>query len=533
MLVKEYPYSPFHGETVNFHFGKTDSTLEQVNFSIGSLGVFHFAEASEEVKKSDNGEQGEPEYKVDSLGFFPKEFFNKNSPLMKMAMNKKFSAGLGDVLDSSSTHNGELMLELVLGLGKKKDLLSTDLVNVASVAASLVSQNKPKTVVFVLRNLCVHYVELLMTNFLVHLCVDNRFKKDTKNEPYLENILILHENHTQLTNLDKKVKALAESVNITRELVTAPPNYANTVTISEFLKKKLGDMGLEVTVLEREDCEKQNMFCYLSVGQGSKYPHKFIHAVYKPDGDSQTTKKLVMVGKGIMFDSGGYNIKNSGNWIHLMKFDMGGLSAVFGAAHAIAKLKPKNVEVHFISASCENMVDANSYRPSDVVVASNGKTVEVFNTDAEGRLTLADALVYAAKLNPDYLLDMATLTGAQMVALGTKCAAFYSNDEDFAELYAKAAKNGGENAWRMPLLKEQKETLKSKLADLVNADLKMFAGSVNAAQFLSEFVGDKKWVHVDMAGPVWDWKQERGTGYGVMSLVNLALLLADATTNNV
>ncbi|UKJ89786.1 cytosol aminopeptidase [Theileria orientalis] len=531
MEVKEYPFSQFHGDTLKFHFKPPDSTLDQLSLDSGSVGVFHFAEASEESKKAENEEQGETEYKVDSLNYFPKTFFANQSPLLQMAKNKKFSAGLCDVLESSSTHKSDHMLEIVVGLGKRKDLLSTDLVNVASVAASLASQNKLKSVVFVLRNLCVHYVELLLTNFLVHLCIDNRFKKDTRNEPFLANLVVLHEKHDELSSLEAKVKVLSESINISRELVTAPPNYANPVTISEFLKKKLGELGLEFNVLEREQCEKEKMFCYLSVGQGSKFPPKFLHAVYKPQGDVK--KKLVFVGKGIMFDSGGYNIKNSSNWIHLMKFDMGGLSAVFGAAHAIGKLKPSNVEVHFVSASCENMVDANSYRPGDIIVASNGKTVEVTNTDAEGRLTLADALVYATKLEPDYLVDMATLTGAQMVALGTKCAAFYSNDEELAELYAKAAKNGGENAWRMPLLKEQKETLKSKVADLVNSDLKVYAGSVNAAQFLSEFVADKKWVHVDMAGPVWDYKLERGTGYGVMSLVNLALLLAESQTASV
>ncbi|UVC50163.1 cytosol aminopeptidase [Theileria orientalis] len=526
MYVKEYPFSEFHGEKVKFHFKNVDSTLDDLNVELGSIAAFHLAEASTESKKNDDkNEQEETKYSVDSLGFFPRSFFTSDSLLLHMANNKKFSAALCDVLESLSTYKGELMLEMVIGLGKKDELLSTDMAYVASAAASVVTQNKLKTVVLSLRNLSLQYVELLLTYFLVHLCVDNRFKKDTKNEPFLEHLVILHEKHNELSHLEQKVKVLAESVNMTRELVTAPSNYANTVTISEFLKKRLTELGLEFNVLEKEDCEKKNMYCYLSVGQGSKYPPKFLHAVYKPEG--AVKKKLVLVGKGIMFDSGGYNIKNTASWIHLMKFDMGGLSAVFGAANAIGKLKPKNLEVHFISASCENMVDANSYRPGDIVVASNGKTVEVTNTDAEGRLTLADALVYASNLEPDYLLDMATLTGAQMVALGTKCAAFYSNDDAFASLYDKAAKNGGENAWRMPLLKEQKETLKSKVADLANADLKPHAGSVKAAQFLSEFVGDKKWVHVDMAGPVWDYKQERGTGYGVMSLVNLALLISE------
>ncbi|EKX73061.1 Cytosol aminopeptidase family, catalytic domain containing family [Theileria equi strain WA] len=175
-------------------------------------------------------------------------------------------------------------------------------------------------------------------------------------------------------------------------------------------------LALEFKVLEKDECEELGMGAYLAVSQGSVHPPKFLHATYKSDGDIK--KKIAFVGKGIMFDAGGYNVKNATTMIHLMKLDMGGMATVFGAAEAIAKLKPKHVEVHFISATCENMVDANSYRPGDIVTASNGKTIEVINTDCEGRMTLADALCYAESLGVDVVLDTATLTGAQIVALG-------------------------------------------------------------------------------------------------------------------
>uniref|UniRef100_A0A3B0N5Y1 Cytosol aminopeptidase, putative n=1 Tax=Theileria annulata TaxID=5874 RepID=A0A3B0N5Y1_THEAN len=523
MDVNEYPYTPFPGESVKFHFESPDNTkLEEFNFPKGSLGVFHLAFSSS--KKSDP--EDNEDYSLESLEFFPSSFYQKNSPLPHLAKNNKFSASLCDKLSTVSTReDGELLVETVVGCGKKFELLTTDCLTLAATMASVLTSNKLKVAALVLLDFTEQYVELLLTNLLVQLCPDNRFKKDNKNEFYLENLFVFNKHSKNLAHLESvfflKVKMYSESMNMAKELTTAPPNYANTVTVSEFLKKMLSSVGLKVKVLDYDDCKKLKMFCYLSVCQGSKFPPKFLHAVYKPDGEVKKT--LAFVGKGITFDAGGYNVKNSSTMIHYMKLDMGGFATVFSAAYALGKLKPKNVELHFVGGLCENMLDANSYRPSDVVTASNGKTVEVLNTDAEGRVTLADSLYYAAKLDPDYLVDYATLTGASMTALGVKCAAFYSNDEDLAELYTNSARNSGELMWRMPLLKEYKDYLNSKVADYANVNYNGKCGSINGALFLKEFVDDKKWLHVDFAGPAFDFKNEKGTGFGVLTIVNFVL----------
>lgn len=194
-------------------------------------------------------------------------------------------------------------------------------------------------------------------------------------------------------------------------------------------------LGLECKILSLSEIEALNMGCYLGVAKGSLYPPQFIHLTYHPNGAASGAplKKLGFVGKGLCFDSGGYNIKRAETSIELMKFDMGGAAAVLGAAKIIGAVKPPGVEVHFIAAAAENMVSRAAYRPGDVLVASNGKTVEVGNTDAEGRLTLADALVYTEKLQLDAIVDVATLTGACIVALGESYAGLFSPDEDLAK----------------------------------------------------------------------------------------------------
>jgi len=201
---------------------------------------------------------------------------------------------------------------------------------------------------------------------------------------------------------------------------------------------------------------------------------------------------------------------------------MGGCGAVLGAAKAIAQLKPRNVEVHFITALCENMISSEAMKPGDVLTASNGKTIEVLNTDAEGRLTLADALVYAEKTGADTIIDLATLTGACIVALGDKYAALYSRDDCLLGDLKSAASRSDELLWNLPLANEYKDRIKSSLSDLKNIG-GPGGGSITAALFLEEFVDKAKWAHIDMAGPVWDKGAGKATGYGVKLLVDYCL----------
>ncbi|MGL6281587.1 MAG: leucyl aminopeptidase, partial [Microcoleaceae cyanobacterium] len=283
--------------------------------------------------------------------------------------------------------------------------------------------------------------------------------------------------------------------------------------------------GLTVEILEKADCEKLGMGAFLGVAQASDLPPKFIHLTYKPEGTPR--RKLAIIGKGLTFDSGGLNIKaGAGSGIEMMKTDMGGAAATLGAAKAIAQLKP-DVEVHFISAVTENMINGKAMHPGDILTASNGKTIEVNNTDAEGRLTLADALVFADKLGVDAIVDLATLTGACVVALGNDIAGLWSPSDDLAKEILQASKTAGEKMWRMPLEEKYFDGLKATHADMKNTGPRP-GGSITAALFLKQFVKDTSWAHLDVAGPVWvdkssGYHNAGATGYGVRTLVNWVL----------
>ena len=318
-------------------------------------------------------------------------------------------------------------------------------------------------------------------------------------------------------------KMIGSGVDFARDLVGAPSNSKTPVVIADLARQMAKEHNIECKVLGQEECEALGMGAYLGVQQGSKFPPQFVHMTYKPEGGA--SKKIALVGKGLTFDSGGYNLKaGAGSMIELMKFDMGGCAAVLGTAKAIAQLRPKNVEVHFITALCENMINEEAMRPGDILVASNGKTIEVLNTDAEGRLTLADALVYADKIEGvDTVIDLATLTGACIVGLGDKLAGLYSPDEQLMKDLTSAAGRADEGIWGMPLPSEYKEMIKGTLGDLKNIGGRS-GGSITAALFLQEFVKPQtKWAHIDMAGPVWDNGAGKPTGYGVKMLVDYLL----------
>jgi len=315
---------------------------------------------------------------------------------------------------------------------------------------------------------------------------------------------------------------ICECVELARRLVAAPPNSLTPKEMSKIASQIGKDHGLEVKILEAKECEDLGMGAYLAVAKGSDLEPKFIHLTLKSEGPIK--EKIALVGKGLTFDSGGYNLKVGASQIEMMKYDMGGSAAVLGAAKALGAIKPKGLEIHFIVASCENMINGSAVHPGDVVKASNGKTIEINNTDAEGRLTLADALTYASNLKPDSIIDLATLTGAIVVALGNDVAGFWSNNDDLAKDLKAASAQSGEELWQMPLQKSYKEGLKSHIADMKNTGPRA-GGSITAALFLEEFFDTEiKWAHIDIAGTCWADKNKGinpsgATGFGVKTLV--------------
>jgi leucyl aminopeptidase len=351
---------------------------------------------------------------------------------------------------------------------------------------------------------------------------DQRFKSETDPQPSLSQVELLGLVETAQAAVENS-HAVCSGVELARELVAAPPNVVTPAALADTAAGIAREFGLELKVLERSDCEALGMGSYLAVAQGSDLPPKFIHLTYRPQGGAD--RRLVLVGKGLTFDSGGYNLKTAGSQIEMMKYDMGGSAAVLGAMRAIAELKPAGVEVHMIVAACENMISGGAIHPGAIVTASNGKTIEINNTDAEGRLTLADALVYACKLEPDAVVDLATLTGACVIALGEEIAGLWSPCDPLAQGLIEAGAQGGETLWRMPLRASYRAGLKSGLADMKNTGPRP-GGSITAALFLQDFVAPEvAWAHLDIAGTVWSDKG-RGldpagaTGYGVRTLVN-------------
>ncbi|XWS70408.1 hypothetical protein CRYUN_Cryun03dG0045600 [Craigia yunnanensis] len=354
---------------------------------------------------------------------------------------------------------------------------------------------------------------------------DNRYKSESK-KPQLKSVDILGLG-TGL-ELEKKLK-YAEDVSYAiifgRELVNSPANVLTPAALAAEASKiaSLYSDVLSANILTAEQCKEMKMGSYLGVAAASANPPHFIHLCYKPPS-GPIKAKLGLVGKGLTFDSGGYNIKTGpGCSIEIMKIDMGGSAAVLGAAKALGQIKPPGVEVHFIVASCENMISGTGMRPGDIVTASNGKTIEVNNTDAEGRLTLADALVYACNQGVEKIVDLATLTGACVVALGPSIAGVFTPNDDLAKEVFEASEVSGEKFWRMPLEESYWESMKSGVADMVNTGGRQ-GGAITAALFLKQFVDEKvQWMHIDLAGPVWNDKKHVATGFGISTLVEWVL----------
>lgn len=349
--------------------------------------------------------------------------------------------------------------------------------------------------------------------------VDERYKEKKETEKVPSELVIVGlEYSKECEAAVARGTAIATGIITTKEVISAPANALTPHTLALAAQCVAKEVGLDIKIMGRAECEELGMGSYLGVGRGSTDEPQFIHMTYTPEGSA--SKKVCMVGKAVTFDTGGTNLKVGASQIEMMKFDMGGSGVCLGAAKAIGQLKPKGIEVHFIMPAVENMLSDKAIHPGDILKASNGKTIEVLNTDAEGRLCLADALVYAEKLGEvDYIVDMATLTGACIVSLGNDVAGVWSTSDELAAALVKCGEDVGESMWRMPLYEDYAEQLKSKIADLRNIGAGRAGSSIIAALFLKEFVTTKNWAHIDMAGPVWSEKKGGATGYGVKTMV--------------
>jgi leucyl aminopeptidase len=314
-------------------------------------------------------------------------------------------------------------------------------------------------------------------------------------------------------------EAIAAGIELARECANRPANHATPTYLGQVVQQLGKTHGLKVEVMDKKAVEKLGMGSFLSVAQGSDEPLRFIVARY--DGAAKTVAPVVLVGKGITFDTGGISLK-PGAEMDEMKFDMGGAASVIGTLRAVAELKPK-LNLVMIVAACENMPSGRAVKPGDVVTSMSGQTIEILNTDAEGRLILCDALTYAERFKPAVVVDVATLTGACVIALGGVRSGMYASDDELAAALTAAGDAALDPCWRMPLDDEYAEGLKSNFADVPNIAGRA-GGSITAAKFLQRFAGKYRWGHLDIAGTAWKGGAAKGaTGRPVGLLTHFVL----------
>lgn len=398
---------------------------------------------------------------------------------------------------------------LVIGFGKKEEFNHNKMREAVAKAVKKLQQIKAKKAVFDFDVNCDYGKSAAIGAMIADYAFD-KFK--TKKAHHLEEIVL-----TKFSKEDVEEGIIfGNAMKFARDLANTPAQIATPAKLAEIAQNI---EGIETKIFNKEEIERMGMGAYLAVGQGSVNPPKFIHMKYT---GKNPKKKIALIGKGICFDSGGLDIKPASSML-TMKDDMSGAACVLGVMQAVAKLQP-NVEVHGIIAACENMPSGSSYKPGDILTAKNGKTIEVDNTDAEGRLTLADALCYACELGVDEVIDIATLTGACVVALGSHISGIMGNDENLIERLISTAKDSGEKFWQLPMDREYFDSLKSEIADMKNTGSRM-GGASAAGVFLQEFVDGVKWAHIDIAGTAYIEKPQKefiagATGAGVRTLLN-------------
>ena len=401
---------------------------------------------------------------------------------------------------------------LVLGLGKKEEFNPNKMREASAKAIKKAMQIEAKTVAFSLDGIEFDYSEQFTMGALIADYSFDKYKSEKKDKKVKE--VYVQANEAMV----RKAEKIAAAMSFARNLANEPAQFA---TPSE-LAAIACDLGLETKIYDREECEHMGMGAFLAVAKGSAQEPKFIHMKYSVENPK---KRIAIIGKGITFDSGGLDIKPPSSML-TMKDDMSAAACVLGVMSVIKEFNPQ-VEVHGIIAACENMPGCSAYKPGDILTAKNGKTIEIDNTDAEGRLTLADALCYACELGVDEVVDLATLTGACMVALGTAAAGIMGNDDEFVSKLIDTAQRSGERYWKLPLWDDYFESLKSDIADMKNTGSR-WGGASTAGCFLQKFVKDVKWAHLDIAGTAFLEKPQRefikgATGAGVRTLLNYIL----------
>jgi leucyl aminopeptidase len=363
----------------------------------------------------------------------------------------------------------------------------------------------------------------------------DKYRTKDKEKRQLDRIAVVMEGEDDkaLRKGAERGRIIGEAVNFTRDLANEPGGYLTPTILAGRAREVGKEFGLSIDVLDQKRMEKLGMGSLLSVSRGSDEPPKLIVMKYEPRKRAKQKGLLALVGKGITFDSGGISLKPGEN-MELMKYDMSGAATVIGAMRAIAQLQP-SIPVLGVAPCSENLPSGKATKPGDIVTAMTGKTIEVINTDAEGRLVLADAMAYARKLGATQIIDMATLTGAVSIALGDVNTAILGTDQELINQVIAAGKEVGEKFWQLPLDSEYTNQIKSDIADIKNVGGKK-AGTITAAAFLKEFADDTSWAHLDIAGTAWGdtakpFRSKGPTGIAVRTLIEFVERSARANQN--
>src|SRR5215218_2505254 len=412
---------------------------------------------------------------------------------------------------------------LIVGLGPREEIDPERLRVAAALAAKEAGRLEATSIAWTVPESedAASAADALVTGTILAAYRFDRFKSGGADEsPRLETLTLL--GPAELAGAVEVARIAAEAQNRARDLQLTPANVATPTFLAERAEEiAAGSDSLSVEVLGRPELEAKGMGGLLAVSQGGPQEPKLVVLRYSGGGSGST---LAFVGKGVTFDTGGISLK-PGAGMQEMKMDMSGAAAVLEAVAAIAELELP-IELIALVPTTENMPSGTAIKPGDIITQYNGKTVEVNNTDAEGRLILADALAYAVELGAGKIVDIATLTGAVEIALGSTYAGLISNDDELAAAVSRASEATGELSWRLPLHPEYKELMKGTVADLSNLGKKRKAGTITAASFLEEFVGETAWAHLDIAGSAWDIGREyvgnEANGFGVRLLVELA-----------
>lgn len=420
---------------------------------------------------------------------------------------------------------------ILLGLGKKESFTLDRLRQVAGIAVRAAQKLDARVVAMVVHGAGQGGLDpqaasqALVEGALLGNYRFRYYKTDRDEDVLLEKLYIVENDANKVSALAAgaaKAQVIAAAVNLTRDMVNHPANRMTPTKMAEHAEEIASRGGLELTVLDKDAIAELKMEAFLAVAQGSHEPPKLI--VLKYTGNPGGQNLLAFIGKGVTFDSGGISLKPS-EGMQEMKDDMAGAAAVLGAMRAIAELKPA-VNILAVMPCTENLPSGYAFRPGDVINSLGGKTIEIISTDAEGRLILADTIAYARRLGATHIVDLATLTGACVVALGNVTSGIMTNDRDWCNRFLGAAEAVGEKMWELPLFEEYKEQIKSDIADLKNTGGRP-AGAITAGLFLGAFADTTPWIHVDIAGTVSITKDsgynpKGATGVGVRTLVELA-----------